>query len=57
MSNKEFKYPKGVQKSSESINRRVEAFPKEKDPRYEGWQECFRNVRNSSCYGKVKYSC
>lgn len=41
--------------SSESINYRKEYRVKEHDPRYDGWQECFKNVRKTGAYGKLSY--
>ena len=36
--------------SKESKKNRVK-----EDPRYEGWQECQRNVVNAKCVGKPAY--
>lgn len=41
--------------SAESINYHKEYRVKEHDPRYDGWQECFKNVRKAGVYGKLSY--
>ena len=50
------KNKKPIKKSStESINYRHSRPKKQQDPRYEGLEECFRNVRKTGTYGKLSY--